>query len=260
MRLRAFCRAQTESGLFKSGTQTTKEPGAADIPFVSATQVCGRPADPRSAFSTLACPLGLHWRLAIRFERQQPAAAGAEHTACCATAASEHSASRRHGLRSSHRSGNQRTSLPAKYAAWMLPRHSSDCSYGHFHSASCAHRVLCEQRKWPGSRLSRADAHLVVMHVSVGVVKPVVEYFGVKTARRLFPPLPLSVQPLASNSPSPFCLHNHSRVRCSAKMRRQQPHAPGSRAQLRGAFPTAAPPSSAQALSLPFSVSRSTGC
>lgn len=69
--------------------------------------------------------------------------------------------------------------------------------------------VLCEQRKWPGSRLSRADAHLVVMHVSVGVVKPVVEYFGVKTARRLFPPLPLSVQPFASNSPSPLCLHNH---------------------------------------------------
>ena len=93
LRLRAFCRAHTESGLFKSGTQTTKDSGAAGIPFVSATQVCGRPADPRSAFSTFACPLGLHWRLAIRFERQQPAAAGAEHTACCATAASEHSAS-----------------------------------------------------------------------------------------------------------------------------------------------------------------------
>ena len=259
MRLRAFCRAQTESGLFKSGTQTTKESGAADIPFVSATQVCGRTADPRSAFSTLACPLGLHWRLAIRFERQQPAAAGAEHTACCATAASEHSAS----VDSAAATGRAISVPPCQPST---PRGCCRATPPIARTAISIQppvhtvHVLCEQRKWPGSRLSRADAHLVVMHVSVGVVKPVVEYFGVKTARRLFPPLPLSVQPLASNSPSPFCLHNHSRVRCSAKMRRQQPHAPGSRAQLRGAFPTAAPPSSAQALSLPFSVSRSTGC
>lgn len=46
----------------------------------------------------------------------------------------------------------------------------------------------------------------MIVHISICVVEPIGKHFRMETARSFFPPLTLSVHPLACHATAPFCL------------------------------------------------------